>query len=267
MKLLELFSGTHSIGKVAHELNIDVVSLDKDLDDTCPLGTNYKSKKHFKINIFDWDYKKEYPKGYFDIITASPVCVWWSTLRATNIGKKMKLHNGKKLTREMIEEDIEKYGVPMVDKVFEIIDYFQPKYWWIENPQTGRMKEYINDLIPFYDVDYCKYSDFGYKKRTRFWTNMEGFNPKLCKNDCDSIITIETQKGDIHPSGSIIKSEYRKLHSNVISYKKQKAIKKFHVNTFSKINPIQKTIGGGNSRLDRYRIPKSLIEELFNLCI
>jgi hypothetical protein len=29
--------------------------------------------------------------------------------------------------------------------------------------------------IPFYDVDYCMYSDWGYKKRTRIWTNKTDF--------------------------------------------------------------------------------------------
>ena len=49
------------------------------------------------------------------------------------------------------------------------------------------MKEYITDL-PYYDVDYCMYSDFGYKKRTRIWTNLKNFNPKLCNKNCGNII-------------------------------------------------------------------------------
>ena len=130
-----------------------------------------------------WDYKKDYKPGDFDIITASPVCLWWSKLRNTWIGRKIKAHGDKIITKELLLEDIEKYGKPMVDKVREIIDYFKPKYWWIENPQTGKMKEYITDL-DYYDVDYCKYSTWGYKKRTRFWTNIKGFEPKKCNKDC-----------------------------------------------------------------------------------
>ena len=40
----------------------------------------------------------------------------------------------------------------------------------------------------YYDVDYCMYSDFGYKKRTRIWTNLKNFNPKLCNNNCGNMI-------------------------------------------------------------------------------
>jgi hypothetical protein len=76
----------------------------------------------------------------------------------------------------------------MVEKIFEIIDYFNPDYYIIENPATGRMKEYINNLIPYYDIDYCKYSDWGYKKSTRFWTNIEGLEFARCKNDCNNIV-------------------------------------------------------------------------------
>ena len=171
VRVLELFSGTGSIQKVCVERGWDVLSLDRDL------------KADIKEDIMTWDYKKDYKPGDFDIITASPVCLWWSKLRNTWIGRKIKAHGDKIITKELLLEDIEKYGKPMVDKVREIIDYFKPKYWWIENPQTGKMKEYITDL-DYYDVDYCKYSNWGYKKRTRFWTNIKGFEPKKCNKDC-----------------------------------------------------------------------------------
>lgn len=171
VRVLELFSGTGSIQKVCVERGWDVVSLDRDL------------KADIQEDIMTWDYKKDYKPGDFDIITASPVCLWWSKLRNTWIGRKIKAHGDKIITKELLLEDIEKYGKPMVDKVREIIDYFKPKYWWIENPQTGKMKEYITDL-DYYDVDYCKYSNWGYKKRTRFWTNITGFVPKKCNKDC-----------------------------------------------------------------------------------
>ena len=85
----------------------------------------------------------------------------------------------------MLEDDILNEGLPILRKTEEIIDYFKPKYYFIENPQTGRMKNYIDR--PYYDVDYCKYSDWGYRKRTRIWTNLEGFEPKLCNKKCDNM--------------------------------------------------------------------------------
>ena len=69
----------------------------------------------------------------------------------------------------------------MVDKVFEIINYFNPEFYIIENPQTGKMKHYINDLIPYYDLDYCIYG-FDYRKTTRFWTNIELQNINRCNH-------------------------------------------------------------------------------------
>ena len=55
MKLLELFSGTGSVGKVAKNFGIDVVSLDKDID------------ADIKTDIMDWDYKV-HPPHYFHIL-------------------------------------------------------------------------------------------------------------------------------------------------------------------------------------------------------
>jgi len=170
MNHLELFSGTHSFGKVSKKYGFNVISLDKNLNGECPFSMYDNSKNHILIDIFNWNYKI-YPKGYFKLITASPVCSWWSHLRNSWIGRKIKAHGETIITNEILNEDIEKYGVPMVDKVFEIINYFNPEYFIIENPATGKMKDYISPLIPYYDIPYCMYG-FDYKKTTRFWTNI-----------------------------------------------------------------------------------------------
>lgn len=206
MRTLELFSGTRSVGKICDELGWNNTSLDlKDAD--------------INTNILDWDFK-EYPPHYYDIIWASPPCAFFSTLRVTNLGKPSKKHNGALFTREMIERDLNNEGLPILYKALEIIDYFKPKYYFIENPQTGKMKNYIN--LPFYDVDYCRYAVWGYRKRTRIWTNLEGFSPKLCNKKCGSMV------GRKHKIcfGEATKTSLR----------------------------------------ERYRIPPSLIKELFLLC-
>ena len=254
MNHLELFSGTHSFGKVSSSLGYNVFSLDRDLGGECPLGTGYKSQHHFKEDIMDWDYK-QYPVGFFKIITASPVCLWWSNLRRAWIGRKLKSHGDTIITAEILDEDIEKYGVPMVDRVFEIINYFDPPFYIIENPSTGKMKEYINDLIPYYDVDYCKYSNWGYKKTTRFWNNIEGLEFNKCNDDCENMVKSDKQKlhknrmgttTTVIDNGKIIRVNTAALR---IKYKHNK--------------DVTKDFGGGSNRLERYRIPEKLIEKFF----
>ena len=88
MNVLELFSGTHSIGKVLKKEGYNVISLDRDIDGKCPFNSGYdNSKNHIQQDILRWDYKK-YPVGYFKLITASPVCSWWSQLRDVWTGIK-----------------------------------------------------------------------------------------------------------------------------------------------------------------------------------
>ena len=160
MNHLELFSGTHSFGKVTKKKGYNVISLDRDLGGKCPF-TNYdNSNNHIQEDIMTWDYKI-YPKGYFKLITASPVCLWWSICRLSWIGRKLKAHGTKIITAEILDKD--------------------PEFYIIENPQTGKMKHYINDLIPYYDLDYCIYG-FDYRKTTRFWTNIELQNINRCNH-------------------------------------------------------------------------------------
>ena len=71
-------------------------------------------------------------------------------------------------------KDIEEIGLPLLQKTIEIFLYFQPKYWIIENPATGKMKNYLSSL-PQHVVSYCKYANWGYKKPTSIFTNIKGF--------------------------------------------------------------------------------------------
>lgn len=169
---LELFAGTGSFGKCAKELGYINLSLDMDdRSDIC-------------CNIMDWDYKK-YPKNSFDIIWASPPCTEYSHLQN---GWLNRMRKGELFTKEVWEKNM-KESDKIVERTLEIINYFNPELWFIENPNTSKMKERdcMKD-IPYYIVDYCKYSDWGYRKRTRIWTNKKDFKPKVCCKDCGFIV-------------------------------------------------------------------------------
>ena len=172
MRVLELFSGTHSVGKICKEKDWEVISLDLKGAD-------------INQNILEWNYK-QFPVNHFDIIWASPPCDSFSNLRKSWIGRKLKCHNGLVCTHELLQKDINEIGLPILRRTEEIINYFKPKYYFIENPKTGLMKNYMQHH-KYYDVDYCMYSDFGYQKRTRIWTNLENFEPKLCDGKCCNI--------------------------------------------------------------------------------
>ena len=54
-------------------------------------------------------------------------------------------------------------------KTKEIIAFLEPKFWAMENPATGLLKEReVVAGLPYVDVTYCSWG-FPYKKPTRIW--------------------------------------------------------------------------------------------------
>ena len=250
LNVLELFSGTHSVGKVAKELGWDVVSLDLELP------------ADHQIDIMNFDYK-QYPQNSFDIIWASPPCTYYSNLQNCWIGRKIR--DGTIVSKEWIEEQ-RKESDKLIRKTLEIIDYFKPELWFMENPQRGQLKDReVVKGLNYYDVSYCMYSDWGYEKRTRIWTNKKNWNNLICdkSGSCGNMVEI--------PSDGKIKADTRKLHQNncgntekLQSLKKHKLkVSDVHSESTKKHTPCVQNVGGGTDRLDRYRIPPDLIYSLF----
>ena len=217
VRVLELFSGTRSVGKCCDALGWDSVSVDMILP------------ADHKCDIMDFDYK-QYPKDYFDIVWSSPPCTNYSKLQDCWIGRMRK---GEIYTKEIQEKEMNEDD-KLVLKTLEIIDYFNPEYWFIENPATSKMKDrpFMKDK-PFYLVDYCMYSDWGYRKRTRIWTNKKEFNNKLCNKKCGNMV------GNLHKTN--LGNADRIKRSNNLNVKKY----------------------NGTTQQDRYRIPEDLIFSLF----
>ena len=68
-----------------------------------------------------------------------------------------------------------------------IIDALQPRFWFIENPQTGMLKHRdVVARLPFRDVSYCMYG-MRFKRQTRIWTSeADEWVPRTCdgRNGC-----------------------------------------------------------------------------------
>ena len=156
MRILELFAGTGSVGNVARQMGFDVVSLDRDM------------AAEIQCDVMDWDFR-EYETKHFDIIWASPPCTEYSKCKTVGV------------------RDIEGSN-KVVERTLDIIEYFEPKYWILENPQTGLLKDQLCMYgLPYEDVDYCKYG-MDYRKRTRIWNNVFSWCPRgLCKRDCNAM--------------------------------------------------------------------------------
>jgi hypothetical protein len=150
--ILELCCGTKSFSKACKSLNILCVTLD----------INRDFEADIVCDILEWDYRSSaYTPGQFHVIWASPPCTEYSRALTTR---------DRRLD----------YADSIVIRVVEIINYFRPKYAFIENPTTGLLPK--RELLPCFvenRLSYCMYG-MPYQKDTSIWSNYKIPDLLLC---------------------------------------------------------------------------------------
>lgn len=163
VRVLDLCCGSRSVDKALRSLlgegNYEYVGLDNDPE----------SGADIKCNVLEWDYYNKYPVGHFDIVWASPPCTEYSC--AKSVGKR---------NFELADA--------IVTRCIDIQRFFQPRWWFLENPGTGFLshREFMQPMRPF--INKCTYCKYGtpYKKLTYIWTNRQGLKLHNCNVDpCD----------------------------------------------------------------------------------
>jgi hypothetical protein len=155
--MLDLFSGAGSVSNVAKERGWDVVTLD------------ISGKPDIKKDIMHWDYWLGKP-GEYDFIWASPPCEKFSVCRIgrywTKDNKPRNMHAQKALW--------------VVERTLAVIEFYEPKYWVLENPRDKLRSLDVMKNISRHTVTYCQY-DYPFMKPTDLFGNLPpSFVPRKC---------------------------------------------------------------------------------------
>lgn len=168
MKVLELFSGTRSIGKAFEANGHEVFSIDYD--------RQFEADSYMDIEELTSEWVLE-NFGQPDVIWASPDCTTFSIAAISH-------HRTKNEETGNLDpkSDYARKCDRVDQNVLKIIDELKPRFWFIENPRGGLRKMSWMQGLPRYTVTYCQYGDTRMKP-TDIWTNHP--DPKFkpaCKN-------------------------------------------------------------------------------------
>lgn len=187
MRSLELFSGQATISKVLANNGFETHTLDND-----PIHN-----PNMLQDILTWDYTV-FPQGHFDFIWASPDCTSWS----------IACHKHRTLKEGLIPKtETAVLGEKMILKTIEIIEYFQPKKYIIENPR-GRLRHFPPmSYAPFRTTVY--FSNYGHPvtKPTDLWSNVELWQEKDQKLSTLSWDEFNYKFSSKNPYGKIHRSQ------------------------------------------------------------
>lgn len=168
MKILELFSGTRSIGRAFESKGHEVYSIDYD--------TQFEADWYQDIEfVTAQDILERFGKP--DVIWASPDCTSYSVAAISKHRRK----NQETGSLDPVSDYAKKCD-RVNQNMMKMIEELNPTYWFIENPRGGMRKMEWMQALPRYTVTYCQYGEERMKP-TDIWTNHP--NPEFkppCKN-------------------------------------------------------------------------------------
>ena len=165
LRALDLFSGTGSITKAFRNSGHDCDSLDMDARYT----------PTFCTNVLTWDYKA-LPRGQYDAIWASCPCEQYSIARSN-----------ARAPRDLALADA------LVQRTLEIIEWFQPRAWFVENPSGSLLWRRFH-FARVVQTSYCSYG-FPYRKHTSLATSQLDF---LLRDPCGGAGVCAHMRGSRH---------------------------------------------------------------------
>ena len=129
-RALDLFSGTQSMADAMRYIGYEVTTVDSD-ESTQP---------DICEDVLNWDFHAFRP-GTFDVIFACVPCKEYGRAMTTRV-------------RDLLLADL------VVYRALKIIQYLQPRLWFLENPRQGelRNRSFMQGCL-WIDVDYCQFSD------------------------------------------------------------------------------------------------------------
>ena len=142
LRTLDIFSGTGSLTTAFRRAGHEVDSLDLDP----------RFAPTFCTNVPTWDYKA-LPRGHYDAIWCSCPCENYSIARSN-----------ARAPRDLMLAD------SLVLRTQEIIDWFAPRCWFVENPEGSLLWRRFK-WERLVTTSYCSYG-FPYRKNTTIATNL-----------------------------------------------------------------------------------------------
>lgn len=170
MRVLELFSGTSSIGRAFAIRGHEVATVDWD--------ESFRPTACADIGCLGVaDVRELFGGGVPDVVWASPDCTTYS-VAALGRHRRRDPETGWLMPVTAYAKECDAVN----QHLMRLIEALEPDLWFIENPRASMRRMPWMDGLPRWTVTYCQYGE-RYMKPTDIWTNHPSprFKPP-CKN-------------------------------------------------------------------------------------
>ena len=158
LKVLELFSGTSSVGRAFAARGHEVATVDYD--------PRFEATSHADIGCMGVaDVRALFGGALPDVVWASPDCTTYS-VAALGRHRRRDPETGWLMPVTPYAKQCDAVN----QHLMRLIDALDPKVWFVENPRASMRRMPWMGGLPRYTVTYCQYGE-RYMKPTDIWTN------------------------------------------------------------------------------------------------